>query len=213
MLGPAKPPIDFDFQALSFASKTSCRVVTGLCDARPYERNEVPDPSHFNFVCNASMARLNMTGNFRDLLAPLNSTCSLPHTSSGRPSWESSNATIWASVLGANTIAPSKYNIGFQYFNDAQKQRQSTSYPRSSFVIPNDLDEEDNHELYWAMVWYTEFSSSLTSGPERLVTKETAAVGVDDTCGGGSSGLLSCETSLREVVSFAACQSSMSLFT
>ena len=70
VLGPANPPADFDFQADTFGSHTSCRAVTGLCGANNTAGARHPAPSDYNFVCNASVAGLNMTGHFINDLEP-----------------------------------------------------------------------------------------------------------------------------------------------
>lgn len=74
VVGSAEPPINLDFQATSFGSEISCRVVTGLCGAVSTVGAREPYPALFNFVCNASTAGLNMTVNFFNALALLNSS-------------------------------------------------------------------------------------------------------------------------------------------
>lgn len=70
VLGPADPSSTIDFQAASFGSKTACQSVTSLCEAQNtyvqnfYYPSEKVYPSAFNFICNNSVAGLNMTGNF-----------------------------------------------------------------------------------------------------------------------------------------------------
>jgi len=74
VLGSAKPPIDLDFRTTSSASKTACKVVTGLCGAFSTVGYYALIKNEFNFVCNASTAGLKMTGNFLHILAPDNSS-------------------------------------------------------------------------------------------------------------------------------------------
>lgn len=203
VLGPSGPPIKLDFQASSFASKTTCRVVTGLCDAKPTPGQSLAPLENFNFVCNASTAGLNMTGNFLNLLAPLNAS----GLTTGPEVGHTDNEQL---ILGANSITRNGQGIGFQYFHDSQKQRQVQSF---------ESPYQTRDELYWAAVWRTPFTSLLTwESPLRLGAKqppanETAAVGIPDHYKGGAYGILSCETSLREVVSFSACLSLMPLLT
>lgn len=204
VLGPAKPPLDLDFQATSFGSQTSCRAVTGLCGAISTVGEREPYPSNFNFVCNSTMAGLNMTGNFLNVLAPLNDSGSStgPAVTDAR---QGNNAFPALVVLGGNTIVGNSFSIGFQYFNDSQKLKQTPK-------LDGDYGSgEDRHQLYWALVWWAPFSTTLTPGYtqsvindtlawETLVTNETAAVGVSTASIGGSVGILSCETNISEVV-------------
>ena len=207
VLGPAKPPLHLDFQATSFGSRTSCRALTGLCGAKSTVGVDISNPVLFNFVCNATIAGINMTGNFLTVLAPLNESTGLssgPAVTSGTQDDESSV------VLGGNTIADTSFSIGFQYFNDSQRLAQM---PKPDQYYGSD---EDRHQLYWALVWWAPFTTMLTHGYTSSgmnttlaqytpVTNETAAVGVT-TVGtgsltdGGSFGILSCETNLSEVV-------------
>ena len=195
VLGPAKPPLDLDFQAKGFGSQTLCRAVTGLCGANSTVGERYTNPSDFNFVCNATIAGLSMTGNFLNVLTPPDETGS----SQGN---ETDPDLV---VLGGNTIAGNSFSIGFQYFNDSQ-----------GLVQTPELDEyygfgEDRHQLYWALVWWAPFSTVLTHGytpsginatlaQDTPVTNETAAVGVTTTWRRGSVGILSCETNISEVV-------------
>ena len=188
MLGPTNPPLDLDFQATGYGSQTSCRVLTGLCGANSTAGDRILFPSDFNFVCNATIAGLNMTGSFLNVIAP-----------NGDNQGDSTNPALV--VLGGNTIAWNSFSIGFQYFDDSQKLTQT----------PN-LDEsygssEDRHQLYWALVWWAPISTVLTHTPgenstwDTPVINETAAVGVSTASyKGGSVGILSCETNISEVV-------------
>ena len=175
VLGPAKPPRDLDFQAISFGSQTSCRALTGLCGVNNTAHSFLASVDDFNFVCNATIAGLNMTGNFLNVLASLNESGSrsgplVLHTTH---------------VSGGNTIAGSNFSIGFQYFNDSQRLAQT---PKLDKYYGSG---EDRHQLYWALVWWTPFTTVL----------ETAAVEVSADVGeGGSVGILSCETNISEVV-------------
>ena len=207
VLGPAKTPPDLDFQATSFGSQTSCRAITGLCGANSTVGDDMPMPSDFNFVCNATVAGLNMTGNFFNILAPpdepsLSSAPAVINTTYG-------NITDpYRIVLGGNTINGNSFSIGFQYFNDSQRLAQTPILDKY-----DGSRGDDRHQLYWALVWWAPFTTVLTYGPwpgvddtlasDTPVTNETAAVGVSsgiDGAGGGSYGILSCETNISEVV-------------
>ena len=212
VLGPAEPPLDLDFQATGFGSQTSCRALTGLCGANSTFGLTVglgiTDFSVFNFVCNATIAGLNMTGNFLNALAPLDENSGLssgPAVSDGTQGNTTNSGSV---VLGGNTIAGNSFSIGFQYFNDSQRLAQTPK-----------LDEyygsgEDLHQLYWALVWWAPITTVLTHGStpsgmnvtlakETPVTYETAAVGVTTAEKGGSFGILGCETNISEVVRYS----------
>lgn len=191
VLGPANPPLDLDFQATSFGSQTSCRTLTGLCTAQSTVGDGMVVPSKFNFVCNATVAGLNMTGNFLNLLAPLDESGS----SSGLAvtnATQGNDTDPYKVVLGGNTIVGDSFSIGFQYFDNSQRLAQTPS-----------LDEyygsggDDRHQLYWALVWWAPFTTMLTRdynpseinatlASETPVTNETAAVGVSTASKGGS---------------------------
>ena len=199
VLGPAKPPLDLDFQATGFGSQTSCRALTGLCGASSTVGERVPVPSEFNFVCNATIAGLNMTGNFLNVLAPLDEESGLSSGPAVTDATQNNQTDPDLTVLGGNTIAGNSFSIGFQYFDESQRLAQTPK-----------LDEyygsgEDRHQLYWALVWWVPFFTELTYGYDTPawdtpVTNETAAVGMATDSKGGSVGILSCETNISEVV-------------
>ena len=206
VLGPAKPPRDLDFQAISFGSQTSCRALTGLCGANPTD-SMTALVEDFNFVCNATIAGLNMTGNFLNVLAPLNES-GLSSGPAVTDTTQDHKNYFDPVVLGGNTIAGSSFSIGFQYFNDSQRLAQT---PKLDKYYGSG---EDRNQLYWASVWWTPFTTVLTNGdaPSGMnntlapVTNGTAAVSVTGAVGvtaaskGGSVGILSCETNISEVV-------------
>ena len=208
VLGPAKPPLDLDFQATSFGSQTSCRALTGLCDAQSTLYEDSADPSDFNFVCNATVAGLNMTGNFMNVLAPLDES-GLSSGPAVTNATQGNNTEPYQVVLGGNTIVGNSFSIGFQYFDDSQRLAQT---PRlDEHYGSGDGSPEDRHQLYWALVWWAPFTTALTQGYIPLgvnatlgsippVTNKTAAVGVSNAMRGGSFGILSCETNISEVV-------------
>ena len=193
VLGPVSPDPGLDFQALSFGSKSACRAVTGLCGAISTAGARYAWPSLFNFMCNASVAGLNMTGNFANVL---NISTSLQASNENSP-----NISSALQVAGANTMYPSN-QIQFQYFTDAQKQNQ-TAVPDFYVGIGGDISQ-----LYWATVWTVPFTSPLNQGENQSSTDDVASVGMTDVyteglgSGGGSVGILSCETNISEIVGF-----------
>ena len=193
VLGPAKLPLDLDFEATGFGSQTSCRAVTGLCGASPTDGERAPSPGEFNFICNARIAGLNMTGNFLNILAPLSESGSSsgPAVTDTTQGNETNPDLV---VLGGNTIAGNSFSIGFQYFDDPQGLAQT---PKLDVYQGSG---EDRHQLYWALVWWAPSSTGLTQTWDTPVTNETAAVGVSTASIGGSVGILSCETNISEVV-------------
>ena len=227
VLGPAKIPLDFDFQATSFGSQTSCQAVTGLCGANSTDEYAIPNLSDFNFACNDTVAGLNMTGNFLNVLAPLNESSGLSSGPAVTNATQDKEIEPGQVVLGGNTIVGNRFSIGFQYFNDAQRLAQTP------YLDPAYGSGDDRRQLYWALVWWAPFTTGLTDGNTSLgindteasgkpVTNETAAVGVfndlDDMevtpvqgFSGGSFGILSCETNISEVVRFSRPNSEQSL--
>ncbi|KAL9123749.1 MAG: hypothetical protein Q9217_006851 [Psora testacea] len=196
VLGFREPPANLEFQATSFGSKTSCRDVTRLCGSSSTTGVRHPYPSMFNFVCNATNAGLNMSGNFLNILSPLNTSgmTTGPQVTPESVLNNSSLAQVTPGliVLGGNTIAANDFSIGLQFFNDSQKQQQALKtekyYGRS----------QDDHQLYWAIVWKAPFDP-MASDNSQPVTKDTGAVGITNANGGGSYGILSCETNISEV--------------
>ena len=107
--------------------------------------------------------------------------------------------------MGGNTICENSFSIGFQYFNDSQRFAQTLG-----------LDEyygsdDDRHQLYWALMWWTLFAIVLIDGyissgmnpfqfSETPVTNETVAVALLYVSNKGSVGILFCETNISEVV-------------
>lgn len=192
VLGPAEPPSDIDFQATSFGSKSKCKVVTGLCDAKSTAGARTLYPSMNNFVCNSTMAGLNMTGNFDNVLAPTNISglrTGPPVTNLTDP--DNSDIPPALIILGENTMAPNDFLIGLQYFYDAEKLNQ-TEIGGPRYGAPNP------HELHWAMAWRVPFTTPLTFAPPD--PKDIADVGITRVAAGGSQGLLSCDTEISEVV-------------
>ncbi|ERF72706.1 hypothetical protein EPUS_04759 [Endocarpon pusillum Z07020] len=195
LLGPSNPPIDLDFQADTFGSQTSCRPVTGLCGANNTKGVRRDKPSDYNFACNASVAGLNMTGNFLRVLAPATGDSielNVTDGSDGQKVEDGFSPAFF--VLGGNTIARNTYAIGFQYFHDRQKLLQRET-PDSYYGLSWD-DAKDSH-LHWAVVWRTDFDSSFASyGEGDNNPNDVSAVGIMN---GGSQGILSCDTNIYEL--------------
>ena len=201
VLGPAKAPLDLDFQATSFGSQTSCRVVTGLCGANSTAGEREPYPASYNFVCDTTVAGLNMTGNFLTVLAPMSGS-GLSTGPAVTNTSQSSNTEPLDIVLGGNTIVGSSFALGFQYFDNSQKLAQTPS------LYEYYGSTEDRHQLFWALVWWTPFTTALTKNYDisvaDVVAVEFATTSAGDSSGleGGSAGILSCETNISEVVCY-----------
>ena len=198
VLGSAEPPINLDLQATSSCSKTSCRVVIGLCGAVSTVGAREPYPALLNFVCNASTAGLNMTVSLFNVLAPLNNsgfTTGPPVTNIKFRQWWSHHS-LGGCLGGGNTIAGKDFAIGAQYFSDLQKQEQTVEQDAYYGL------SQDPHQLYWASVWRAPFSSPLDPNRTQPVTNDTAAVRVSDALPEGSLSVLSCETNISKFVSY-----------
>lgn len=73
---PSSPPANMDFEATTFGSSTSCKVVTNLCDiVQPvwtvnhtsYGEGQVEVPGDFAYDCKRDRAGLELSGNASDL--------------------------------------------------------------------------------------------------------------------------------------------------
>ncbi len=60
----SKLNLNIDFQATSFASHTSCQMVTGDCGLNAYSSNTTSGAQETPFVCNVTRAGLDVAGNF-----------------------------------------------------------------------------------------------------------------------------------------------------
>ena len=161
VLGPAEPPADLDFQATSFGSKTSCRSVTTLCGAVSFNDQKTSAVGQFNFVCYSSTAGLNMTGNFQNVLAPIDDSTGNttgPKVDNGTEGYD--HVLPYFVVLGGNTIAANRFDLGFQFFNDPQEQQQlpkaDTDFGYGFDMIDNNVTI--NNQLHWALVWRAPFT-------------------------------------------------------
>ena len=213
VLGPADQPANLDFQATSFGSKTSCQPVTTLCGAVSFDDQKSSAVGQFNFLCNSSTAGLNMTGNFQNVLAPIDErtgNTTGPKVDNGT---DGSSERVYPNlvVLGGNTIAANSFDVGFQFFNDAPKQQQLHK-PDMYFGYGFDMVEDRvqiNSQMHWALVWHAPFTSPLDAdGGYRA-----AAVEMNGQNKSGSFGILSCDTEISEVVSQLESTYHESLFT
>lgn len=213
ILGPAAPPVDLDFQATSFGSKTTCRSVAILCGAVSFDNQKSSAVGQFNFVCNSSTAGLNMTGNFQNVLAPIDErtgNTTGPTVDDGR---DGSDDRVYHNllVLGGNTIAANSFDLGFQFFNDAQKQQQLPK-PDMYYGYGFDMIEDNvqiNNQMHWALVWRAPFTSPLDYDEGY----GGAAVAMNGQRKSGSFGILSCDTEISEVVGHPESTYYDSLFT
>ncbi|KAL8933183.1 MAG: hypothetical protein Q9216_006482 [Gyalolechia sp. 2 TL-2023] len=200
VLGPYSPPPNLDFEATSFGSRTSCRVVTSECGARSITGARIPYPWFSNFECNDT-AGLNMTGNFL-ALKPNESGMppELPSAPNGDPD---------AQIQKGNSLTLSDYDMAFQYFQDSAKQKQ--------VEIAGSGGRPDTSRLDWAVVfqlhlnwafWISENNPSglpiknVTGDPERNITAELnpwAALNLVGNMQGGANGILSCQTDISEI--------------
>ncbi|KAL9594914.1 MAG: hypothetical protein Q9219_006769 [cf. Caloplaca sp. 3 TL-2023] len=136
VLGPHNPPVDLDFEATTFGSKTVCQAVTFACGAKSITGARVPLPWYSNFICNET-AGLNMTGNFDELTASTTGTVPEPTEGvKGNPATR---------IEDDNSLLLSPYDMGFQYFQDPAKQKQ--------VVIEGTGSRPDTYRLDWAVVF------------------------------------------------------------
>ncbi len=184
MLGPAHIPDNLDFQATSYGSHTECRIVTTQCGAVSTHGEA---PSIGNFVCNNTMAGLNMTGNFYLLGQALESYWGGPNNSSG------------IEIENVNTMSQSSFTFGFQYFDDSAKQEQVEQPSMHGLGI----DESGvvlniTNQYFWALAF------SLPSFAEGAQPDNPWA-GLDLVAdrGIGAEGIMSCETNISEIVCLA----------
>ena len=197
VLGPYNPPLDLEFEATSFGSKTSCRVVTSECGAKSITGARNPYPWGSNFKCNDT-AGLNITGNFLALKPdPQNPELGLPPKLSGAPSSDPD-----AQIQKGNSM----YDMAFQYFNDSAKQQQIDNHLGKGIT-------NDTSQLNWAMVfqlhlnWAFWIENNNPSGfPIKNATNELnpwAALNLVGNVNGGANGILSCQTNISEIVSLS----------
>ena len=182
MLGPAQTPDNLDFQATSFGSHTECRVVTLQCGARSTFRARIALPYYFNFICNETVAGLNMTGNFGSL------------GSSPTPQNESNDLHM----ENTNTLTTSRFTFGFQYFNDSAKQGQVTAPDTSGLSSVGPIKNTTN-QFYWALAFVSDIRLGFQDAPAQT-QNPWAYLGLVANDQGGPEGVLSCETAILEIV-------------
>lgn len=186
VLGPIHTPDNLDFQATSYGSHTECRMVTTQCGAvSNYGANSY---SFYNsdFACNNTVAGLNMTGSFSDLGRPKQT---LPKNIS---------STMFQNV---NTMSPSVFAFGFQYFNDSAKREQ---VPSINLWGLSDAEygpiTNTTNQYFWALAF------SLGIIPPDIATHNRNPWGqlnVAATNRGGAEGIMSCQTNVSEIVRLA----------
>ena len=177
VLGPAHIPDDLDFQATGYGSHTECRIVTTQCGAGS---TDIEDLAVYNFACNNTMAGLNMTGNYYWLGQASESYESGPNNSSG--------------INNVNTISPSSFTFGFQYFADSAKQEQIG--PAGINGIAFDESGLISNQCFWALAFsllpYANWAQNPWAGLNLVADGE-----------GGAQGIMSCETNISEIVCLA----------
>ena len=184
VIGPANAPSDIDFQASSFASHTSCRMVTELCGAH-FIKPDSEASRDISYNCNATVAGLNATGNFSDIYSSSSS-------SSSQQTQEDYKARTANSILGFGPSSGDNtgiaYPMGFRYYKDASMSISSNMSFRP--------DTPFTPSLYWAFIF------SLNRGSSNLRTGAfDPGRGLIGMVGGGLGGIMSCSTNLSEVVS------------
>ena len=181
VLGQSNPTLDYEFQADSFASHTTCEMVTQRCGTHAIDPGGSDAARDTEYNCNVTNAGLKLSGNFSDLTNIQEGGDSTTSKSAGN--------TI------SSTYDTATYGFGFQYFNDAAKTNQSKT-----------LGPQDPHtpHLYWAVVftlgsgWNVGDEAGTGSNGYNEGTFDN--VGLAGQPGGGLGGILSCTTDLSSVV-------------
>ena len=189
VLGPAHIPDDLDFQATSYGSHTECCMMTTQCGA---ESTSINDPSFFNFVCNNTMAGLNMTGNFAYLGEQIES----------HDGGINNDSTPDLPIENVNTMSQSNFTFGFQYFYDSAKQKQVPQcYSDGLGAVKNGPISNTTNQYFWAFAFALDIllpfkDVAYTINPWAKLN----LVGGDQ---GGAEGIMSCETNISEIVCLA----------
>ncbi|KAI4230201.1 MAG: hypothetical protein LQ349_006286 [Xanthoria aureola] len=193
VLGPYNPRPDWDFEATSFGSRTSCRVVTSECGAKSNTGAQVFYHWVSNYKCNDT-AGLNLTGNFLALMPDESGMPpELTGAQNGDPEWQTQTG---------NSLQLSQYDMGFQYFQDSAKQQQ-IKIAYSGF-------RPDTPQLNWAVVFKLHLhvafwieKNNPSGFPIKNVTGELdpwASLNLAYNMEGGANGILSCQTNISEVL-------------
>jgi len=111
ILGPADPPPDIDFTATSFASYTSCEMVTTLCNVSFTDPGGSDAARDETFDCTRDKAGLVLAGNWSTALTN-------PISSSGSISSGPELVVDWTA----------NYQLGFMYYNTSEKTQQGFDY-------------------------------------------------------------------------------------
>ena len=208
VLGPAHIPDDIDFQATSYGSHTECRLVTTQCGAKsPYEDFD-PDlqPDAENFVCNNTMAGLNMTGNFAHLGQSIESYLG----------GDNNDSTTDEPIENVNTTAQSNFHFEFQYFYDSAKQKQVPQLKNSGFsivesgpisiifglgAVENGPISNMTNQYFWAFAFSLDIFPSLNN--KAQTNNPWAGLNLVVSTQGAPEGIMSCETNISEIVCLA----------
>ena len=187
VLGPAHIPDDLDFQATSYGSHTECNMVTTQCGAVSVINDpELTDVSEslYNFVCNNTMAGLNMTGNFFYLGEEIESY-----------TWGINNESDTENPIeNVNTMYESDFSFGFQYFNDSAKQIQVPQLDNYGLgTVEHGPITNITSQYFWAFAFSLLYFDNTT---ENL----WAGLNLVGNGQGGADGIMSCKTNISEIV-------------
>ena len=167
---------EFDYRATSFGSRTMCAMVTKQCGPQYVDPGGSDAAEDVTYKCDPSTAGLNLAGNF-----------SVFTTSS-----DGSGNLVEDSDDGDGMMM-SGFQFGTQYYHDSTMRNKSSGPPAPY----------NENILYWALVFVLEESGTDANGhlsvyahPDDI--NDAGLVGLK---GGLTGGILSCNTSLSEVVS------------
>ena len=178
VLGPVNATEDF--QATSFGSSTTCKVVTIECGTHQTDPGGSDAARDLAIACNATTAGLELKGNFSDV-----------YQSSARSDEEGSSSNTLSSQIGTGN-----YDMRFQYYNDSAKTQLSTANG------PEDLGAS---KLYWAFVFTLDagFISYGENGAGDWNSEGSGLFNALDLAGlpgTGLGGIMSCQTQLSDVL-------------
>ena len=191
-LGPAQTPPDVDFQATSYGSHTECRVVTSECGAISAMGARDEPAFVFNFICNASMAGLNMSGNFAFLGQS---------GESGQTTGKFYNGSDPAFPPNINNLTQNDFDFGVQYFSDSAKQQQLSA--PDSLGLPSG---NFSSQYYWALVFSVNVQTDKVDESDNDEKTDNPWGYLNLVAGtqGEAEGILSCVTTISEIVRFSA---------
>ena len=190
VLGPSQIPPSLDFTATSYGTHTMCSMVTLQCGAESaYGARDEPE-SFFNFICNNTVAGLNVTGSFDNL-----GKTSESYYESGKNASSDRDKSPILLTENVNTFTTSNYGFGFQYFYDSNKTRQVQGV---SGGLGSSLGEHAN-QYFWAMA----FSSTILMNIDESQTNQNpwSSLNMVASQQGGAEGIMSCVTNISEIVS------------